>query len=231
MRRQAVTATVVTLLTLVASSPVFAQGVYLGARAGITRTNTSLEIQGVKPANVDALTGGGGGILAGYRLTPSVALQLEVLFSSEGFKTGGTPIAVPLQNDTVSVFEWNLNYVSVPFVVVARLPATSVVKLRLTSGVSFDFETSCKVKIVGTGSGDGVNCEDNPATRTKSVAFGIPLGAGVDFGLGPGQRTNLFLDVGYKIGVTNRSNTGANAIRLRDNLFSVTVGVAFLLGQ
>lgn len=236
MKKQTVTATVVTFLTLVASSPVLAQGIYLGARAGVSRSNTTLRIQGVQPKDVMGLTNGAGGILAGYAFGPMIAVQAELLWSSEGFKSpDGSPVAVPYQTDTVSVLDWRLNYVNLPLTIVATIPAESNFKLRLMGGVSFGFETSCKVTMgVGTPALNEANCDANRPTTTKKVYVGIPVGAGMGFAVGPAQRTQFFFDLGLKVGLTNQSDAGAGAdlndISFKSNTITATFGVSFLLG-
>lgn len=235
MKKQTVTATVVTFLTLVASSPVLAQGIYLGARAGVSRSNTTLRIQGVQPKDVMGLTNGAGGILAGYAFGPMIAVQAELLWSSEGFKTpNNSPVAVPHQTDTVRVLDWRLNYVNLPLTIVATIPAESNFKLRLMGGVSFGFEASCKVKIVNLPAGSERNCDANRPTTTKKVYVGIPVSAGMGFAVGPAQRTQFFFDLGLTTGLTNQSDAGAGAdlndISFKSNTITATFGVSFLLG-
>ena len=236
MKRQKVTATVVTFLTLVASSPVLAQGIYLGARAGVAVSNTTLNIKGVQPTDIVDRTAGAGGILAGYAFGPMIAVQAELLWSSEGFKSpDGTPVAVPYQTDTVSVLDWRLNYVNLPLTMVATFPAESNFKLRLMGGVSFGFEASCKVKIVNLPAASERNCDANRPTTTKKVDVGIPVRAGVGFAVGPAQRTQFFFDLGLTVGLTNRSDAGAgtsqNDISYKNRLLTATFGVSFLLGR
>ena len=223
-----------TLLALMWSAPVLAQGFYVGARAGWTRTYTTLELSTTRPDNVGHRNSVHGGILAGYNFNPTFAFQAEVLWSGQGFKTTDTiPFAVPSQADTALVLEWRLNYIQVPLLAVATIAATNNVNLRLMGGISIGFETSCKVKLQGV-AGD-TNCEDNPPTRTKKkVDVGIPLGVGVGLGLGSTQRTQLFFDVGYTIGLSNVSAVvpgGSTAIKLKNQLLAATFGVSFRLGS
>ena len=81
MKTRTATAMVGTLLALLWSAPVLAQGGYIGARLGWTRTFTSLEVNGVKPENLDYQNNVLGGILGGYGFTPTVAFQAEVLWT------------------------------------------------------------------------------------------------------------------------------------------------------
>ena len=216
MKRQTATAAVLSVLALAVAAPVFAQGAYIGAKAGWTRTNTKLEVSGTKQENLDARNSVQGGIQFGYGFSPTVAIQADVLWSGKGFKTA-VPVAVPLQ--ATPIVEWTLNYVEVPVVIVASVPAGETLDVRLMGGVSFGFESSCRVKL--NAASEDVGCGD--PTATKSPDIGIPLGVGVAFDMGSSGRTQLFVDAGYTIGVTDVSES--TDISLKNNLMAFTIGI------
>jgi hypothetical protein len=181
--------------TLLFAGALLAQNATIGLKGGLNvatiKVNGANE-WGSKP-------GFNGGLLAHVHLSPQIALQPEVVYSSEGAKY------------TISNGEHklSLNYINVPL----QLQYMFNNGFRLQTGPQVGFLTGVKDKINQTETGYFTTQD------FKSVDFSWSAG------LGYLTYSGLGIDARYNFGLSNINNGGSNT--LRNNVFQL--GLFYML--
>lgn len=143
------------LITMMASAPkANAQGFYFGVRGGMNLTSMT------DRPNSKIKAGGNVGLFGGYQFSTIVGLQVEALYSFQGFFTGNIPVSSEPRNSMISY-----DYIKVPIIAKFYL----IKGLNLEVGASFNFLTS---SLAGTEPLRGMNAFD----------FSIPIGVAYQFG-------------------------------------------------
>jgi hypothetical protein len=177
------------VFTFFLAATLFAQNATFGLKGGLnvsTLSNTNGSDYGSKP-------GLHAGLLAHVHLSPTVAIQPEVMYSSQGTKyTAGTTEHV-----------LGLDYVNIP--VQFQYMFSNGFRLQTGPQVGFLVNVKDKVNDVETGN---FSSDD-----FKSVDFAWSAGLGY---LTP---SGLGVDARYNFGLSNINDAGGN--RLRNNVFQV----------
>ena len=192
------------VLSHVISSAAFAQHGAAKAHFGLFGGASFDKPGGSDTQQVDgSYTGFGVGGFVGLQLSPSFAIEPEVLYVQKGIKldatAGNAKIKVP--------------YFEIPVLAKFRIPAKgqSIVSPHLYAGPALAFKTGCHVK--GTGSTGTISepC-DAPAidVRVKSTDFSLAFGGGVDVG-------RAIIDVRYDLGLSKVGDdpSGNNDVKNR----------------
>ncbi len=108
-----------------------AQGIYYGVKGGVQFTDVSDRV------NSDSKFGINFGGFAGYRLSGNVAVQLEVLYSFQGY-VSGYDLLPNFSEAASSGANVNIDYLKVPAIAKIYL----LDELNLEAGLSFNFLTS-----------------------------------------------------------------------------------------
>lgn len=133
-----------------------AQGFYTGIRAGLNVTGVTDRV------NSDAKLGANFGVMGGYQFSTILALEVEVLYSFQGYYTGKNSPEAPFAPNNTQV---NLDYIKIP--VIAKLYL--IKGFFIEGGVSFNFMTSALI-------------EKEPRKGLNNFDFSIPVGLGYLFG-------------------------------------------------
>ena len=201
----------VLILGLGMTSP--AQGqVAIGAKGGINVANIQIEGDGI-----DELTNSRTGVLAAgviaYAVRPWLTLQLEGRYSQKG--------TTQPQGDGIDAL-LRLSYAEVPFTARLVLPTAAIVRPYVYAGGFASIELACALIAEGAGVSVDIGCSEEQ-DRKKSD-YGVVLGAGSDFAVGPGAVT---LDVEYALGLLNLAQSpGATAYH---RVLSVAAGFKVFL--
>jgi hypothetical protein len=185
------------LCTLFLAATIFAQNSSIGLKAGLNISNLSNS----NGYEMGSKAGFHGGLLAHIHLAPSLALQPEVVYSSQGAKY------------TVSNGEHDLslNYINIPF----QLQYMFNNGFRIQTGPQVGFLASVKDKVNNTET-DYFTTQD-----FKTVDFSWSAG------LGYLTYSGLGIDGRYNFGISNINNAGSNV--LHNNVFQL--GLFYMLNH
>jgi len=171
-------------LAAAASFAVHAQNVDFGLKGGLNLASWTTNSNGAGYQNRLAYHVGG---LAQINLTPQIAVQPEVVYSSQGTKytLGSTEHSLAL------------NYINIPVMVQAKIGSG----VYAEAGPQIGFLTSVSDKINST--------ETNYFTTQDFKNTDVALG----FGLGFQGSSGIGVDARYNLGLTNINNAGSNDIK------------------
>lgn len=194
----------VAVLLIIGVSAASAQDVHGGVRAGVHVADVSFS-----ESDADADFGRRTGLVAGaflvVPLSPSFAIQPEVLFSQKG--TSGSQRGV--------TGELKLDYLDVPILGRFWARAGSRSTIHVFAGPSLNFRLRARVR----GSFAGETSEQNIDDEIKAFDAGLVMGAGVQVG-------RLIVDGRYTWGVTNISKDEAE-VTAKNRGLSLTAGIRF----
>lgn len=145
-----------------------------------------------------------GGFLT-FNLSPTIALQPEVLYSMKGFKVTVEGVDVDM----------TLNYLEIPVLLKARF-GNSTTRPSLFAGPALGILLSSKAEA----SGFSVDTDD----LWKTTDFGIVFGGGVDFPAGQGT---MMFDARYTLGLTQTPDSGPVDIDIKNTNISFMLGYGF----
>jgi hypothetical protein len=202
-----------------------AQGITIGLKAGVNVADLAIEEAGTS-VSTDTRTVVALGPFVEFGLGGVLAVQPELLYSQKGasFSEPGIDLT------------FKLNYIEVPVLLKARLsPPGSPVRPSIYAGPVVGFESKCEVEGSAEGVSANIDCsefvelsEGEVDLQTKSVDFGLALGAGLDIPAGP---VVIVGDVRYTLGLTDVNDvTGASALDIKNRAWSVFAGVGIPLG-
>jgi opacity protein-like surface antigen len=174
-------------------------GIHFGLKAGLNMANISTTDGATNP---DTRTGFNIGAVVGYDVTEKFGVQLEVVYSQQGFTEKASGADGNLTAE--------LDYINIP----VMFGFTVIDGLTLQAGPELGFNTRAKVTLDGD---DYTVIED-----TNTVSFGA--GAGLQYELDFG----LFFQARYIWGISNvlDENT-STGITLRNKVASLSVGYFF----
>jgi len=179
------------------TATIFAQQASLGLKAGLNVSNLSNS----SGYDMGSKLGFNGGLLAHIHLTPSLALQPEAVYSSQGAK-----YTVSGSEHTLS-----LNYINIPL----QLQYMFDNGFRLQTGPQVGFLAGVNDKV-----GD-VETDYFTSQDFKTVDFSWSAG------LGYLSTSGLGVDGRYNFGISNINNVGSNV--LHNNVFQL--GVFYMLNN
>lgn len=215
MRR--ITPIAMAMAFLLTTSPLQAQGIDIGARAGATFAT----IGGDDVDNASYKTGFSLGAHLALDIGPMFSLRPELNYMSKGSGVD--------EPDLEGDLTLNLTYLQIPVLAQVRVPNPVGPSFYFFAGPAVDIETGCTAEFEGGGISASVDC-DNPDAdllARKNVTWGVVGGGGVGFGLGVGEAT---LGVRYDYGLTSIDDSAAEA-DIKNRAFSVMVGYTLGLGM
>lgn len=186
----------------------------IGFKLGMTSSNFAVsDDEGVAQDRLTSL-GVGGFIRFGFA---GLALQAEALGVTKGTKSSGADDDIKLK----------LDYIELPLTAVFALGNGPYV----FGGGSVAFETGCKVESDVGGIEITVDCaDDDPEADTfqrKETDFGVLVGAGFQFPLGPGA---ALLEGRHTWGLTNLVNDDSDD-SIKNRSFAFFAGYAIPIGR
>lgn len=122
-------------------------------------------------------------------LSPSFALQPELLFVQKGAKDESDP------NLTATI---KLSYLEMPLLAKFRLPAKGnggQISPHAYGGGAIAFRLGCRIKVASGSTSLSSDCEDDPDTEVKKTDFSLIFGLGVDIG-------RAMIDARYDLGLS-----------------------------
>ena len=197
--RISLTLTAVTLLVLVAL-PASAQASF-GLRGGL---NTAF-FAGDDADGTDPRLGGVGGAFVRFDATPSVALQIEALYSQEGAKD-----AIVGQEGT-----YKLDYLDIPVLIRLGVPLSRLADAGVYAGPSIGIPLRSEFDFEGGG------------TINESTKTDLGVTVGLDYWAGP-----VGVDLRYTAGLTDAFDDEIDGefvepLDIRNQAFTVTLGYRF----
>ena len=184
------------LCALSLTATIFAQQASIGLKAGLNVSN--LKNSGY---DMGSKLGFNGGLLAHIHLAPSLALQPEVVYSSQGAK----------YTVSGSEHQLSLNYINIP----VQLQYMFSNGFRLQTGPQVGFLAGVKDKIG--------NSETGYFTSQDFKTVDFSWSAGLSYLSGSG----LGVDGRYNFGISDINNTGGNEIK--NNVFQL--GLFYMLNS
>jgi len=156
----------------------------------------------------DSRTRGVGGFFVAVDFNRHAGLQIEALYSQKGTKTSFS--------DSEGSFEVeaSLDYIEIPVLFRANMPASDAVTFRVFGGPAFGIKVKDDLKLTV----DGEDASDQDDTQFKSYDLSLVVGAAVQFG-------PFFVDGRYSWGMIDVLDGDPDEIKGRT--FSFMVGFAF----
>lgn len=194
--------------TALIAGPAQAQQLAFGARAGMTRSSSTVEGDLV----AGSTTGYHVGMVGTVGISSWFGIQTELIYARKGF-----------EDDDIGA-ELELTYFEVP--VLTRLTLPTPLSPHLLAGVVLSLESGCTFR---SDTVDEVDCEvgGSEVPSTKGADFGLEIGGGVALDLGRGDLT---LDILYNHGLTDLSQTGGVLDNFKNRTLYFSVGYLYPLG-
>jgi type 1 fimbria pilin len=188
---------IATAVALLFAGTASAQHVNLGVKGGVNIYNINQD-----GANYDSKVGFNAGLLGHIHLAPQLALQPEIVYSSQGAKAN-------ILNTDLKI---NLGYINVP--VMLQYMFDNGFRLQAGPQVGFLISGKQEINNVKTDIKDGL----------KKVDFGI--GAGIGYVHTP---SGFGVDARYNLGLTDiNDNSGNNNTQSKATNRGVQIGVFYL---
>jgi len=217
------------LLIAVLAFNIFAQGLSLGIKGGISMANI---VGDDAPDNSEMKFGGIGGVSLTYDFNDIFSIQPEILFSMKGADFGTEETVVDGNSEYYYKSENSLrfNYISIPILPKINFNLNNDIKGNFLLGPNFgfnikaegDYETIERIKENGVtvySSEEKITFDLKKANIINDFDFSIIVGAGLEF-------NNINLDLRYDLGLTTivDSNEDESA---QNSTFSVLLGYSF----
>lgn len=204
---------------LVLAGPASAQGLSLGAEAGVNLSNLSVDDESVDFGSTTGIRVGG---TLGYD-AGVLGFQTGAAFSQKGASFES------LEDAGLDDASLNLEYLEVPLLMNLDIPTgPAPVSPTVYAGGNFGFELSCGISASAQGVEGSSSCaqgQEDVAVETKSLDVGLLVGGGLDFSAGPGALT---VDVRYDLGLSDiTDDEGATSpVELKNRNVQATAGYA-----
>jgi len=210
----------ITLITFILlSSLLYAQGKFdFGFKGGLSIVNLKEKSNGLNSFDPIAKVSYHFGGFLTFNINEKIALQPEIIFSSQGAKQEiefTTSADLP---SFVSKPEFTLNYINIPI----------YFKYNITQGFSiftgpqFSFLTSAKLKSIETdmfaGSQPGREFESDIKDTTSTFDLSLSLGAGYQFNFG------LLVQANYNLGFINTIDSNQSSSTRKNRVFQLSLG-------
>lgn len=207
------------LFAAASTAPLAAQGVSVGVKAGVSSSNVSTDQPGFE--DTSSRTGIVGGAFLSFGLGSALDVQVEGLYSQEGFGAdigGGSATA-------------KVNYISIPVFLKLNLGADDAqVRPNVFGGGFFAFEASCSLSAEAGGVSASGDCDDEGLDERETTNYGILFGAGV--GIALSDNLNLVFDGRYNLGLANLdSSVEGEDDPVRSRGFAFMGGIEIPLGN
>lgn len=198
------------LVTLVCLPSLASAQTSAGVVGGVNVSNIDFSADGID-VNFKQRTGVVVGAFVRRDFREGLGLQLEGLFSQKGTKT--SEFFLDDEDETVD-FEIIVNYLEIPVLLHATLPAGENAKVRLFGGPAFAFKMSSTQKV----NGDEVDVDED---EVKSSDVGITVGGGLLI-------KKFVIDIRYTFGVLNVNDApDDDDITIKNRTFAFMVGWQF----
>jgi hypothetical protein len=215
------------LITIAISAKVMGQDASAGPKVGVNISSLS------NTGNSKSLTGINAGGFFIYSIAEHFGVSGDVLYSGEGAKF--TSVTAE-GSDAISVeSKLRLNYIRVPLL--ANIFFGSLgdkLRPKISLGPSLGFLTGVSNMLTTTTTSAGmvtaISSKSTDKSGFSSFDFSALVGAGLNYKVG--DRTWLNLDARYSIGASDIHDVKVdNESQVKNNVFSVAVGLAFGLGS
>jgi hypothetical protein len=186
---------------IISSHRIVAQGISIGAKAGLAVTSFSNIDKDREGKQVPHL-GFVGGLVVDFGFTKNFSIQTELLYEQQGMRLKNESVTTPMSAES----NLTMHAIHLPVLFKVTFPAGKV-RFHLNTGICPSVALGGKQKIIVKGE-DGIEL-----TMNDKVKFGkdnwqqfdvsIPVGGGFGVKLGRGQ---LYLDLRYNIGLIDVIN-------------------------
>ena len=198
-----------------------AQDITIGIKGGIIIADLAIDDAGTSE-QTDTRSAFALGPFVEFGISDVFSVQPEVLYTQKGTKDTEDGIDLTFK----------LNYIEIPVLLKARISsAEGGVLPSVYAGPVFAFETKCEVEGSDGGVSATVECNDEEllGLETKSVDFGVALGAGVSI---PAGSVVIVGDARYTLGLSDINDTAEfEELDVKNRTWSVLVGVGIPLGD
>jgi len=181
-----------------------------GIEGGINVANVDFTTSDTEDGvpSFDSRTRGVGGFFVAVDFNRHAGLQIEALYSQRGAKASFS------DSDGSFEVEASLDYIEIPVLFRANMPASDAVTFRVFAGPAFGIKVKDDLKLTL----NGEDFSDQDDTQWKSYDLSLVVGAAAQFG-------PFFVDGRYSWGMINVLDEDTDEIKGRT--FSFMVGIAF----
>ena len=201
----------VAMLFTVWAGPAVGQGI--GAHAGLTwATATGDDVEDAADYKTDLSFGA----YLTFDLMPTLSIRPELNYMAFGADVSDVDITATL----------DIRYVQIPVLLQLSLP-TPGARPYLFAGPAVSFEAKCTAEAESGGISASADCDDADLFERKSTMWSLIGGAGLGFGIGPGEAS---IGVRYDMGLTSLDDSVDEA-DIRSQAISVLIGFSLGLGM
>ena len=211
---------VAALGALLAVNPVHAQGLEIGAEAGLNLSDLSVDGPDTEDV-LDSATGIRFGGILRVNTGSVFGFQTGLSYSQKGAEFSQDIVPEGSEADVA------IDYLEVPVLLNLNIPTgPAPVQPRVYAGGNISFELACDVNTAQEGVSGSVECASDAAddflgAETKSTDFGLLFGGGLGFPAGPGA---FNVDVRYDLGLTDIFDDDADEVELKNRNFQAVAG-------
>lgn len=209
-------------IAVMAVSATQAQEVRLGAKAGVNFAS----IGGDNTDGLDGLTGFHIGALVEIPVTERFAVQPEVLYSAQGAKREVTESLFNVSFKATG--KTKLDYINVPIIAKYYIVDGLAVEAGPQIGFLVKANTESKLDLGGIDPTIAQLIEDkfdsgdiDISDRTKSIDFGVALGASYRLNMG------VFFGARYTLGLSNINDIDGSNFKNQNNVLQLSAGYSF----
>ena len=184
----------------------------VGAKAGLNVAGFRGDFHDL--AGTERKLGFVGGPFAACRMSTSLALQGEILYSTKGAMTSGGRVD-PMNPLVIAEQVWRLDYIEAPILLRFSPPFRGHLRPDLMAGTSFAFNVNATFENRTSGVRGHLD-------EVKTLDVGLVLGVGAHFG---GRGLGYFVEGRYSRGFSDIYNLEGNFETIHD-VFSVLVGIS-----
>jgi hypothetical protein len=206
---------ILTFVLALGATPLAHAGLALGVKGGLSLSHVNADL-----FSTDNRTGFVGGVYGALGLSPSLAVQPELLFVRKGAKLFGTHVSI-LGTDVGDLgLALDVDYVEIPLLLRLSLPTAGPVDVRLLAGPVASFKLNEQLSTTGL---VNVKLDTN---QIKASDFGLAVGGAVAI------RSGSLAVVGegrYTLGLTNISDLPFGGDVKNGTIYAM-LGLEFPLG-
>ena len=191
-----------------------AKKMYAGVKGGVNMADFGGDDA---PGNSSTRTGFSGGAFYGIDVNDQFGVRGEVNYVQKGAEGD-----VQAEDGDTHDGTYKLDYVEIPVLFLANIPAGDKFAFSIFAGPTFAFNTTAEVEIPSH------NETEDLSSIIKSFEFGAAVGGGIEYML---SSFSIIADVRYSLGASTVSDDGSGeSIDVKNRGIGIMAGVRFPLG-
>ena len=209
------------LFILSISSNIYSQFTSIGIKSGFNLSKLDYKSD-LKGYDFSYKTGINAGLLIEYKLSNSLFLHSELIYSMRGTEYGAEGKTISGYLVPNHKFVQRHNYLEIPFFIQYNFPMSYFIKPKVFIGAEYSFLLEAKIGLIE----EGIHkWEADEKVYYKRSEYGIILGAGVEYEL---ESDKIVFDIRYNLGLKD-INIYEQGSEIKSNTISFNMSFLFSL--